>query len=97
MEKAQKLGLGLFVLVMGASVLAMRPHEAKEAAEPKIAAAHLKLASLSTDARRDVDYRLLDQRLKALMSKPAMVGIAVGVVENGRITFLQGYGETLAG
>jgi beta-lactamase class C len=26
-----------------------------------------------------------------------MVGLAVGVVENGRITFLQGYGETLAG
>ena len=31
------------------------------------------------------------------MAKPAMVGMAVGVVENGRITFLQGYGETLAG
>ena len=97
MEKAQKFGLGVFVLLMGASVLAMRPHEAKQAAEPKVTAAHLKLASLSTDARRDVDYRLLDQRLKALMSKPAMVGMAVGVVENGRITFLQGYGETLAG
>jgi beta-lactamase class C len=26
-----------------------------------------------------------------------MVGLAVGVVENGRITFLRGYGETLAG
>jgi len=26
-----------------------------------------------------------------------MVGMAVGVVENGRITFLKGYGETLAG
>ena len=98
MEKAQKFGLGLFVLLMGASVLAMRPHEAKEQQQaPKIAAAHLKLASLSTASRRDVDYRLLDQRLKALMNKPAMVGMAVGVVENGRITFLQGYGETLAG
>ena len=97
MEKAQKLGLGLFVLLMGASVLAMRPHEAKEQKAPDIAAAHLKLASLSTASRRDVDYRLLDQRLKALMDRPAMVGMAVGVVENGRITFLQGYGETLAG
>ena len=26
-----------------------------------------------------------------------MVGLAVGVVENGRITFLSGYGETLEG
>ena len=90
MEKAQKLGLGAFVLLMGASVLAMRPQEAKEAHEPSVAAAHFKLASLSTASRRDVDYGLLDQRLKELMRKPAMVGMAVGVVENGRITFLQG-------
>jgi len=31
------------------------------------------------------------------MKKPFMVGLAVGVVENGRITFLRGYGHTLAG
>src|SRR3954471_4356253 len=81
---------------MGASLLAMRPHPTRTA-DPRIAAAHLKLASLSTSSRRDVDYRLLDSRLKQLMTKPAMVGLAVGGVENGRITFLQGYGETLAG
>ncbi|MEA3067286.1 MAG: beta-lactamase class, partial [Sphingomonadales bacterium] len=97
LQKAQKLGLGAFVLLMGASLLAMRPHAASSGADPHLAAAHLKLASLSTSSRRDVDYRLLDQRLKQLMTKPAMVGLAVGVVENGRITFLQGYGETLAG
>jgi beta-lactamase class C len=65
--------------------------------QAKIAQAHMKLASLSTDSRRDIDYRLLDSRLRQLMTKPAMVGLAVGVVENGRITFLQGYGETQAG
>ena len=97
MQKAQKLGLGAFVLLMGASLLAMRPHPASGGQDPRIAAAHLKLASLSTESRRDVDYRLLDARLRQLMSKPSMVGLAVGVVENGRITFLQGYGETLAG
>jgi len=97
LQKAQKLGLGAFVLLMGASLLAMRPHPAARAADPKITAAHLKLASVSTASRRDVDYRLLDARLKQLMNKPAMVGLAVGIVENGRITFLQGYGETLAG
>ena len=48
-------------------------------------------------SRRDVDYPLLDSRIQQLMTKPAMVGMAVGVVENGRITFLKGYGETLAG
>ena len=98
MQKAQKLGLGAFVLVMGASLLAMRPHPAaNEGQDPRITAAHLKLAALSPASRQDVDYRLLDARLKRLMTKPGMVGLAVGVVENGRITFLQGYGETLAG
>ena len=96
MQKAQKFGLGAFVLLMGASLLAMRPHEAKTS-QPRVAATYLKLASLSSSARQDVDYRLLDGRLKQLMDKPAMVGLAVGVVENGRITFLQGYGETLKG
>jgi len=96
LQKAQKLGLGAFVLLMGASLLAMRPHEAKTS-EPRVASAYLKLASVSKSARQDVDYRLLDARLKQLMNKPAMVGLAVGVVENGRITFLQGYGETLKG
>jgi beta-lactamase class C len=97
LHKAQKVGLGAFVLLMGASLLAMRPHPAASGQDPRIAAAHLKLAALSTASRRDVDYRLLNARLKQLMTKPTMVGLAVGVVENGRITFLQGYGETLAG
>ncbi|MFL6726835.1 MAG: serine hydrolase domain-containing protein [Sphingomicrobium sp.] len=97
LQKTQKLGLGAFVLLMGASLLAMRPHAATGTGELRPTAAHLKLAKISTSARRDVDYRLLDARLRQLMTKPAMVGLAVGVVENGRITFLQGYGETLVG
>ncbi|HKX91424.1 MAG TPA: serine hydrolase domain-containing protein [Sphingomicrobium sp.] len=95
MERSVKIGMGVVALLMGASLLAMRPHAAPREAAP--AATHLKLASLSTEARRDVDYALLDQRLRLLMAKPAMVGMAVGIVENGRITFLRGYGETLAG
>ncbi len=91
-----KLGLGAFVLLTGASLLAMRPHE-DEQQSAKITAAHLKLASIEPSARQDVDYRLLDARLQQLIKKPAMVGLAVGVVENGRITFLKGYGETLEG
>src|SRR4051794_28123713 len=82
---------------MGASLLAMRPHDASKGSSPHVSAAHLKLATLSTSSRRDIDYRLLDARLKQLANKPATVGLAVGVVENGRITFLQGYGETVAG
>jgi beta-lactamase class C len=61
------------------------------------AAANLRLASLSTSARRDVDYARIDARLKQLTEEPTIVGLAVGIVENGRITFLSGYGETLEG
>ncbi len=97
MQTPHKIGLSAFVFLMGASLLAMRPHGGSDLQKTQIAAAHLKLASLSTEARRDVDYRALDARLRQLITKPAMVGLAVGVVENGRITFLQGYGETAAG
>jgi len=96
LETTAKVALGAIALLMGASLLAMRPHSTTE--DPaKPVQAHMKLASLSTESRRDVDYALLDQRLRQLITKPAMVGMAVGVVENGRITFLRGYGETLAG
>jgi beta-lactamase class C len=99
LQKAQKLGLGAFVLLMGASLLAMRPHSAttSNSAAPHLTAAHLKLAAISPAARKDIDYRLLDARLQQLVNKPAMVGLAVGVVENGRITCLKRYGETLHG
>ncbi|HEY6661548.1 MAG TPA: serine hydrolase domain-containing protein [Sphingomicrobium sp.] len=97
MDTSVKVGLGAVALLMGASLLATRPQADTKSSADKPTEAHLRLAALSTDARRDVNYGLLDQRLKQLMTKPAMVGLAVGVVENGRITFLRGYGETVAG
>ena len=93
-----KFTVGAVVLLAGVSLLAMRPHPtAPGQPSPEVAAAHLKLASVSTSARRDIDYQALDGRLRQLAAKPSMVGLAVGVVENGRITFLQGYGETQKG
>jgi beta-lactamase class C len=44
-----------------------------------------------------INYARLDQRLQELMREQAMVGLAVGVVEDGQIRFLKGYGETTAG
>lgn len=41
-----------------------------------------------------IDYRRLDSRLQRLMDDPTMVGLAVAVVENGRIRFAKGYGVT---
>ena len=97
MKTSNKIAVAAGVLVMGGALLAMRPHSTADQTAARVAKAHFKLASLSTESRRDVDYALLDSRVRQLMTKPAMVGMAVGVVENGRITFLKGYGETLAG
>lgn len=45
-----------------------------------------------------IDYARFDRRLERLVDEaPAMVGLAVGVVEDGEITFLKGYGETVRG
>ena len=46
---------------------------------------------------RAVDYALVDARLRRLMTDPRMVGLAIGIVEDGQITYLRGYGETLRG
>ncbi len=50
-----------------------------------------------TPPRGAVDYARLDERLQRLMRDRQMVGLAVGVVENGEIRFLKGYGVTQAG
>lgn len=88
-------GAGIALVLGALALIATRPSAVHHRA-PKVSAAYARLATVSTAARHDVDYTLLDSRLQRLMKKPFMVGLAVGVVENGRITFLRGYGETLA-
>jgi beta-lactamase class C len=94
---ANRLTFGLILAAAsGAALLTMQPKaETKKAAE--VTAAHARLATVSETSRANVDYAAIDARLKRLIEKPAMVGMAVGIVENGRITFLSGYGETVAG
>ena len=96
MEKPHLVGLGAFVLLATAALAVHSPEPMKSDART-IPNSNIRLAAISTEARKDVDYATLDQRLQQLVEKPAMVGLAVGVVENGRITFLKGYGETVEG
>ncbi len=84
-------GVGLIAVVFMA--MAGRPPNPL----PEPPKAHARLATVSVADRSAVDYARLDARIKTLMTRPAMVGLAIGVVENGRITFLAGYGETEAG
>lgn len=99
MERQLQFGLGGFALVV--ALLAVTGNVlrlgAEKNSETPPAAAYLSLGKISPTDRRDVDYALLDQRLQRMAAQPSMVGMAVGVVENGRITFLNGYGETVAG
>jgi len=96
LERQFKIGIAAFALVVGALAVASTggPGGHGKSGQKQVSAANLRLSTLSTSSRRDVDYALLDSRLKRLVEKPTMVGLAVGIVENGRITFLHGYGET---
>ncbi len=44
-----------------------------------------------------VDTAEIDSRIKALMTRPEMIGLSVAIIENGQITFAQGYGLTQKG
>jgi beta-lactamase class C len=94
LKRFKPIAIGASVLVIGTALVAMRPGSVAERdrTDPAIA----RISAVTPAARHDVDYELLDARLQKLMQRPTMVGLAVGVVENGRITFLKGYGETLA-
>jgi beta-lactamase class C len=98
LERQFKIGLGIFALALGALALA-QPHgrsgsSATSAAHARVTA---RLATIDPGARSRIDYARLNARLQRMIEKPTMVGMAVGIVENGRITFLNGYGETLEG
>jgi beta-lactamase class C len=43
-----------------------------------------------------IDYRALDARFKTMMTDRSMEGLAVAVVEDGRVAFVRGYGLTSA-
>ena len=69
-------------------------------AQPRVGISPSEIATITDrQAAADsiIDYARLDHRLQALSEKPDVVGLAVGVVENGQIRFLKGYGETVAG
>jgi beta-lactamase class C len=89
------VGLGLLALVLAATLILTRPADVPGEDGPR----RFELVVGEAKARRPslVDYTRLDLRLQALMEDPAMVGLAVAVVEDGEIRFAKGYGETVAG
>ncbi len=102
MKHDTKLGIGLaaFIavgLAWSATFDKPPPASPQQNAAAAQAKTRARLTQLDPAKRHDVDYAALDARFKRMAARPNMVGMAVGIVEQGRITFLSGYGETLAG
>lgn len=90
-------GLLLIFLYWAVTPVSVR---APAPAQPELGISNQQLANIEERQNAPgsvADYRRLDQRLQALMGRQQMIGLAVGVVENGEIRFLKGYGETVAG
>ncbi|HEY5711372.1 MAG TPA: serine hydrolase domain-containing protein [Allosphingosinicella sp.] len=81
--------LGLLWAVAGR----MLPAPAPEAAPQRFV---IPIAGEAPRQAGSVDYARIDARLQRLAQDPAMVGMAVAIVENGQIRFLKGYGVTQA-
>ena len=89
------LGLGLIGLLWAASLWLTRPAaEADKAGNRRF---DLPVSEARARQPSAVDYARLDARIQQLMQDPAMVGLAIAVVEDGEIRFAKGYGETVAG
>jgi beta-lactamase class C len=86
--------LGLFIIGASGGSLSGGGPTAGAAAPP--AASGMRISDAQRRAT-SIDYRLLDARLQRLAQEESVVGLAVGVVEDGEIRFLKGYGETVAG
>ena len=101
MKHETKLGIGLAAFVAIGLAWSTTHDEPQPTPQQRAAAVQAKtrarLTQLAPAKRRDVDYVALDARFERMVARPNMVGMAVGIVEQGRITFLSGYGETLAG
>lgn len=91
------LGGATAAAALGIVALATQGQEEGGTRSAQVAASEPVLPKARPHAPRAVDYRLVDARMRRLMSDPRMVGLAIGIVEDGQITFLRGYGETHRG
>jgi beta-lactamase class C len=81
------LGMLALAVAWAASTLLQPPNRPKPAPIAVVDAARL--------GGSPIDYRRLDQRLQRLVAEDEMAGLAVAVIERGKINFVKGYGETV--
>jgi len=94
---------GIAGLALTAGALASSGWESAPDKPVAVAGVSASLGSLVdiVEARRGtpgpIDYAYIDERLQLVAQEKGVVGLAVGIVEDGQIRFLKGYGETVAG
>lgn len=88
------LAAGLVGLVLAGGVLIPRAKSLKAGPSAQGEAALTSLPAGPEQWRGEIDYKAMDARLAELMTDPSMTGLAVAVVENGRLSFVKGYGLT---
>jgi beta-lactamase class C len=91
------LAVGVLPLVLLGAILWPHAKASGPKANPSIPVqAPAKPPTEPADWRGAIDYRALNGRLDAMMTDKSMEGLAVAVVENGRLSFVRGYGLTSA-
>ncbi len=92
-----RIWIGGGAIVAGLAMLVAMTQGPEEVAAPAPAKAAAAPTPAKPAAPRMVDYPRVDARLKRLITDNSMVGLAIGIVEDGQVTYLRGYGETLRG
>ncbi len=91
---AQWLIAGGVLLVIVGAVLLPRARDHGVKVGPAATAEAVKLPETPADWHGTINYPELDGRIHAMMTDPSMEGLAVAVVEKGRLSFVKGYGVT---
>ncbi|HZG44684.1 MAG TPA: serine hydrolase domain-containing protein [Allosphingosinicella sp.] len=104
MLKRVAAGAGLFLLLIAAlwasglvrfSGAGNQVGAVAGSAAPGVAGA-AEVPPVVTSGPSNIDFGRLEARLNELVQKENMVGLAVGIVENGQIRFAKGFGTTAA-
>ena len=88
-------GVGGLVLA-GLIALPFLKRAAPAILPPQLSSVVASIPEDPADWRGRIDYRAVDARLRAMMTDRSMQGLAVAIVEDGRLAFVHGYGYTAA-
>ena len=96
------IGVALLLLLLLAALAAayLKPAARVQEEPSKVGISSEQIAHIEERQQQPgtvIDYGRIDRRLQSLIAEPSMIGMAVGIVENGEIRFLKGYGVTAAG